>query len=101
MRHESRDLQSALVPLHAILTFSFVGIVRKYEITNVNKTLNFSMATGQSETSDSARGRCRISQCVFYVMHLLIGAKIGLLNTFFSLVQKHLCSPGLKHCLNV
>ena len=35
------------------------------------------------------------------MMHLLIGAKPGLLNTFFSLVTKRLCSPGLKHCLNV
>ena len=35
------------------------------------------------------------------MMHLLIGAKPGLLNTFFSLVKKRLCSPGLKHCLNV
>ena len=34
-------------------------------------------------------------------MHLLIGAKPGLLNTFFSLVKKRLCSPGPKHCLNV
>ena len=29
------------------------------------------------------------------MMHLLIGAKPGLLSTFFSLVKK------LKHCLNV
>ena len=34
-------------------------------------------------------------------MHLLIGAKPGLLSTFFSLVKKRLCSPELKHCLNV
>ena len=34
-------------------------------------------------------------------MHLLIGVKPGLLNTFFSLVKKRLCSPGPKHCLNV
>ena len=34
-------------------------------------------------------------------MHLLIGAKPGLPNTFFSLVKKRLCSPELKHCLNV
>ena len=35
------------------------------------------------------------------MMHLLIGAKPGLLSTFFSLVKKRLCSPELKHCLNV
>ena len=34
-------------------------------------------------------------------MHLLIGAKPGLLSTFFSLVKKRLCSPELKHCLNI
>ena len=34
-------------------------------------------------------------------MHLLIGAKPGLLSTFFSLVKKRFCSPELKHCLNV
>ena len=35
------------------------------------------------------------------MMHLLIGAKPGLLSTFFSLVKKRFCSPELKHCLNV
>ena len=30
------------------------------------------------------------------MMHLLIGAKPGLLSTFFSLVKKRLCSPELK-----
>ena len=34
------------------------------------------------------------------MMHLLTGAKPGLLSTFFSLVKKRLCSPELKHCLN-
>ena len=35
------------------------------------------------------------------MMHLLIGGKPGLLNTCFSLVNKRLCRPGLKHCLNI
>ena len=35
------------------------------------------------------------------MMHLLIGVKPGLLSTFFSLAKKRLCSPELKHCLNV
>ena len=35
------------------------------------------------------------------MMHFLIGAKPGMLSTFFSLVKKRLCSPELKHCLNV
>ena len=38
---------------------------------------------------------------LLYMMHLLIGAKPGLLSPFFSLVKKRLCSPELKHCLNV
>ena len=38
---------------------------------------------------------------LLYMMHLLIGDKPGLLSTFFSLVKKRLCSPELKHCLNV
>ena len=38
---------------------------------------------------------------LLYMMHLIIGAKPGLLSTFFSLVKKRLCSPELKHCLNV
>ena len=38
---------------------------------------------------------------LLYMMHLSIGAKPGLLSTFFSLVKKRLCSPELKHCLNV
>ena len=33
--------------------------------------------------------------------HLLTGVNAALLITFFSLVNKRLCSPGLKHCLNV
>ena len=32
------------------------------------------------------------------LQHLLSAAYDALINTFFSLVNKRLCSPGLKHC---
>ena len=40
-------------------------------------------------------------QYMLGIEHLSSVAKPGLLMTLFSLVNKHLCSPGLKHCLNV
>ena len=45
------------------------------------------------------------SNCSIYyllhMMHVLTAAKPGLLNTFSSLVNKRLCSPGMKHYINV